>query len=62
VNTLPWVKAHVDVDKLGDDDNAKRYSISMGGRSGYMLSVVKKLLEEIDVMKIRIKELEEVKE
>ena len=59
VNTLPWVVAHPEVSKLESTNNSKRYSITTAARTGYLLSTLKKLLEEIDMMKLRIKELEE---
>jgi len=58
VNTLPWVKAHTEIDKLENIDNNKRYALSMGAKKGFLLSVIKKLLEEIDIMKLRINDLE----
>lgn len=45
VGTLPWVKAHPDVDNMLDDDNEKRYMSSSNQRDGYFLSSMKKILE-----------------
>ena len=59
VNTLPWIKAHPDVDAIPNGNNKKRYALGIHASTGFMLSAIKKLVEEIDIMKLKIKELEE---
>ncbi len=58
MNTLPWIKAHNKIDKMANDDNKKRYALPIGARDGFLLSALKKLLEKIDIMELKIKELE----
>lgn len=58
VNTLPWVKAHPNVNAIAFDDNEKRYSSTVNQKVGYLLSTMQKMLEKIDELESRIISLE----
>jgi len=58
MNTLPWIKAHQDVNALAIDSNTKRYSLSLGARDGFVISALKKIVEKLDSLETRILELE----
>ena len=60
MNTLPWIKAHEDVNAMPNDSNEKRYALGVGQMGGYLLSAMKKLLEKVDIMEARIMELEKI--
>jgi len=57
VDTLPWVKAHPNINALESGDNEKRYSSTVNQKVGYLLSTMKKMLEKIDMLENKIEEL-----
>ena len=57
INTLPFIKGNPNYDKIESYDD-KSYSVSMGEIQGYVLSTMKKMLEVIDNLQVRILELE----